>query len=139
MLSKTPISQVMTKDVIVIDINDSLTEAERIFGNRSLRHAPVLQNGKLVGMLSLVDLRRNLHGDQPEVLTTKSAKVGDLMTSDPVSMQIGVSVGAVAQRFTEDDFHAIPILDADRVVGIVSTTDIIKFLLESVEELESKE
>ncbi|NND34225.1 MAG: CBS domain-containing protein [Saprospiraceae bacterium] len=134
MLSKTPISQIMTKDVVVLDINDNLTEAERVFGNRSLRHAPVLDNGQVVGMLSLVDLRRNLQvDDQPEAFM-RASRVGDLMTPDPVSVQVNASVLEVASIFTGDDFHAIPVLEGDRIAGIVSTTDIIKFLIDSDRE-----
>jgi predicted transcriptional regulator len=137
MISSTPISQIMTKEVIVIDKNDSLIEVERIFGNHSLRHAPVLHQGELVGMLSLVDLRRNLQAEPSDVLSMRAARVEELMTSDPVSLQTNATIQEVATLFTEGDFHAIPILDGDQVVGIVSTTDVIKFLMESVSDLEN--
>lgn len=125
----------MTRDVIVLDVNDSLTEAEVIFGNHNLRHAPVLSRGQLVGMLSLVDLRRSLDFDESTQM--RLAKVGQLMTPDPVSVQVGATITDVAHLFMEDDFHAIPVLDGIRVVGIISTTDIIRYLIESLEDRES--
>lgn len=136
MNSTSPISQIMTKEVIVLNSNDSLTEAERIFGNHNLRHAPVLRQNELVGMLSLVDLRRSLEFD--EISSRRLTRVGELMTPDPVSVQVGATIADVAQLFMEDDFHAIPVLEGIRVVGIISTTDIIRYLLESLQELEAE-
>lgn len=138
MISSTPVSAIMTKDVVVLDVDDSLTEAERVFGNHNLRHAPVLHGGQLVGMLSLIDLRRSLQAGD-EKLNRRSGKVGVLMTPDPVSIQVSATVHQVATLLTEDEFHAIPVLEGDRVVGIVSTTDVIRFLIESVESLEAED
>lgn len=138
MLVSTPIAKIMTEDVVVLDINDSLTEVEFVFRNHNLRHAPVLQNGRLVGMLSLVDLRRNLETEDEE-RKRSSAKVGALMTADPINVQVNATVHQVAILLTEDEFHALPVLDGDRIVGIVSTTDVIRFLIESIEEMEKND
>jgi len=131
----TPISTIMTKEVIVIDINASLTEAERVFGDHSLRHAPVLQGGQLVGMLSLIDLRRSMEVEESNVAQKRMVKVSQLMTPDPVSVQIDATVKEVAHLFMEDEFHAVPVLDGQRVLGIVSTTDVIRFLVEGLEKV----
>ena len=133
MKSETSVSIIMTKEVITLDINDSLTEAERIFGNHSLRHAPVLKGGQLVGMLSLVDLRRSLEFEENLVPPKRRVHVGQLMSVDPVSVQVDKTIREVAHLFLEDEFHAVPVLDGQRVVGIVSTTDVIRFLLDNME------
>lgn len=138
MLSTTPISVIMTKEVVLLDIDDSLTEVERVFGNHNLRHAPVLHRGQLAGMLSLIDLRRNLEASEEKGIK-RSAKAGALMTADPVSVQVSATIHQVATLFTEGEFHALPVLEGDRVVGIVSTTDVIKFLMESIESLEKED
>ena len=134
MKNETPVSVIMTKDVITVDINDSLTEAERMFGNHSLRHAPVLKSGQLVGMLSLVDLRRSLEFEENLIPPNRRVHVGQLMSVDPISVQVDTTIREVAHLFLEDEFHAVPVLDGQRVVGIVSTTDVIRFLLENMEE-----
>jgi len=56
--------------------------------------------------------------------------VGELMTRDPVSVQADDTVGELAEIFTENDFHAVPVMEGERIVGIVSTTDLIRFFLE---------
>ncbi len=139
MRSSTPISDIMSTSVISFDVNDSLLEVERTFGNHNLRHAPVLEEGQLVGMLSLLDIRRKLGPEGDDTHPRISAKVGELMTQDPIHVQVSASVSEVAAIFIEDNFHAIPVLEGDRVVGIVSTTDIIRFLLEIVKEMEEKQ
>ena len=59
----------------------------------------------------------------------KELKVKDIMTSKPFSLTTEASVEEVAQVLSLGNYHAIPILENDKLVGIVSTADIIKFFL----------
>ncbi len=131
MADNTRISEIMTKEVVIMDANDPVREAEEMFGNHSLRHAPVLSGGELVGMLSLVDIQQKTQSPTEELVATiESMLVSHFMTPDPISVQESATVREVAALFVENEFHAIPVLDGERVVGIVSTTDIIRFFLE---------
>lgn len=67
---ETRISEVMTKDVITVDPRTSLREAAKIMADRWIRHLPVLEGGKLVGVLSQRDLAGVLAGalNEPEAL-----------------------------------------------------------------------
>ena len=131
MKSETSISEIMTKDVIFLDAMDPIRHAEETFGNYSVRHAPILSNGALVGMLSLTDVQQKVYSTEEGAISTiDSLIVQKIMTPDPVTVQASATVHEVATLFTENNFHAIPVLDGDRVAGIVSTTDIIRFFLE---------
>lgn len=134
MKNKTSVSEIMTKDVFALDADDTIGDVEEAFRNHSLRHAPVVSYGELVGMLSLVDVKSRGDADDQEGYDSFSITVKHLMTPDPVCVQIDTTVLEAAALFTENDFHAIPVLDGDRVVGIVSTTDVIKFFLESFDD-----
>ena len=133
MIDTTRVSEIMTKDVLLLDADDPIREAEKTFRNHFLRHAPVMSDGELVGMLSIVDLNNRQESNEeaegdPHFIT---ARVEQLMTPDPVSIQSDSTIREVATLFMENEFHAIPVLEDDRIVGIISTTDIIKFFLES--------
>jgi CBS domain-containing protein len=66
----TPLSAVMTKDLITVDPGTSLREAARIMTEKWIRHLPVLEGGKLVGIVSQRDLAGVLAGalNEPESL-----------------------------------------------------------------------
>src|SRR5207244_9252010 len=69
-LEETRISQVMSKDLVTVGPGTSLREAAKIMADRWIRHLPVLDNGKLVGILSQRDLAGVLAGalNEPEAL-----------------------------------------------------------------------
>lgn len=66
----TPLSAVMSKDLITVDPGTSLREAARIMTEKWIRHLPVLEGGKLVGIVSQRDLAGMLAGalNEPESL-----------------------------------------------------------------------
>ena len=86
---------------------------------------------KLVGMVSLVDFMYNISGaglsDDHKIY--KTLKVKDIMTSKPFYLNTISTVEDVAKVLALGKYHAIPILENDRLVGIVSTADIINYYL----------
>jgi CBS domain-containing protein len=69
-IDDTPISEVMSKDVITVGPGTSLREAAKVMAERWIRHLPVVDNGKLVGVLSQRDLAGVLAGalNEPDAL-----------------------------------------------------------------------
>ena len=128
MRANIPVSQIMSKELIMLDEQDSLWEAEKTFRDYHLRHAPVVSGGELTGMLSVADLSR-----VTTVKTGSALTIGQIMTPDPVAVQSDASLKEVAQIFLENEFHAIPVLEGDIIVGIVSTTDLIGYLMDALE------
>jgi CBS domain-containing protein len=69
-LEETRIAEVMTKDVVTVGPGTSLREAAKIMADRWIRHLPVVDGGKLVGVLSQRDLAGVLAGalNEPDAL-----------------------------------------------------------------------
>jgi CBS domain-containing protein len=69
-LEQARISEVMTKDLVTVGPGTSLREAAKVMADRWIRHLPVLDGGKLVGVLSQRDLAGMLAGalNEPEAL-----------------------------------------------------------------------
>jgi predicted transcriptional regulator len=69
-LSETRISEIMSKDVITVAPGASLREAAKVMADQWIRHLPVVDNGKLVGVLSQRDLAGVLAGalNEPDAL-----------------------------------------------------------------------
>ncbi|WP_323789451.1 HPP family protein [Psychroserpens sp.] len=127
------VTKVMTKDVVCITPNQHLLDVKHIYEKDKFHHhIPVVENDKLVGMVSLLDFMYHISGagisDDHEVY--KKLRVKDILTSNPFYLTTEASIAEVAKVFTKGKFHAVPILENDSVVGIVSTVDVINYFLQ---------
>ncbi|WP_223551144.1 MULTISPECIES: CBS domain-containing protein [Aestuariivivens] len=136
MIRKAPISTIMTEHVITLRKKDSLEKAEKIFKKHNIRHIPIVTNNVVIGMLSKTDLLRLKFSDYGEKENMDSdAFVYHMFTIEQIMQQKIVTVSSsnsikeVAEIFATKEFHALPVVDNNKLVGIVTTTDIIKYLL----------
>lgn len=130
------ISTIMTSNVVTLDVNDSLTKAEELFKSNNIRHIPVVSGSKIIGMLSYSDILRVGVPDEDTESNNVVSLVYDMYTLDQVmtknvkTLYYNDYVKSAALIFSESDFRALPIVDEDmNLVGILSSTDLIKFLL----------
>lgn len=131
-----PISHIMTESVITIDVKASLHKAEAIFRKKKIRHLPVLSGENLVGIVSLTDLQRlsfvNSYGEYEEDVDSamlNMLRLSQVMVSHPVSIQVSQTIREAAELLSQREFHALPVLDGQKLVGIVTTTDLIRYML----------
>ena len=132
----TPVSEIMTREVITLKITDSLEYADHLFKSEHIRHIPVVKNNLVLGMLSYTDLLRISFADAvDEDAGTVDTVVYNMFTKEQVMAKNLVSVPpettikSVAEMLAKREFHSIPIIDNTKLVGIVTTTDLINFLL----------
>lgn len=134
-MKKEPISAIMTKNVVTLSTNDSLVEAEKLFKKHHIRHIPVVENEKIVGMLSLTDLLRlsfvDSYDDATETDSTlyNMLSIGQIMANNPVKVPSDSIIKEVASMLASKEFHALPVVDNERLVGIVTTTDLLNYLV----------
>lgn len=126
----------MTKDVLTIDINDSLQSANKLFRKHPIRHLPVLSENKLIGILSQTDILRisfgNAFSDEQEngdEAIFEMLSINQVMKHSPVTTHPDSSINEAGELFTRREFHALPVVKDDKLVGIITTTDIIKYFL----------
>ena len=136
----TPISSIMTRDVITVDVTAPLETAEQYFKRKHIRHIPVTKEGKIKGMLSYNDLLRisfadsyTLADEDMDDSVYSMFTIDQVMARNLVTVDPQVTVREAARIFSEKEFHAIPVVDGDELVGIITTTDIINFLLDQYE------
>lgn len=129
------ITAVMTKNVVCVSPQQDLLDVKRIYEKKEFHHhIPVVENDKLVGMVSLLDFMYHISGAglSDDYAVYKKLKVRDIMTPNPFYLTTDANIEEVATVLTEGNYHAVPILENDKIVGIVSTADIIKHLLKAV-------
>lgn len=131
------ITTIMTKDVVCVSPDQKIIDVKHIYEkNKFHHHIPVTVNGTLKGMISLVDFMYHIKGagitDSDVIYNELKAK--DIMTRNPFYLTSTATIEEVANVLGKGLYHAVPIIDNDKVVGIVSTADIIKFLLSELSQ-----
>jgi CBS domain-containing protein len=122
----------MTNDVVCVSPQQKIIDVKHIYEKPNFHHhIPVTENGKLVGMISLIDFMYNISGaglnDDAKVYNELNVK--DIMTRKPFFLTTKATIEDVALALSNGYFHAVPILEEDNLVGIVTTADVIKFFI----------
>lgn len=135
MKRRTPVSEIMTKDIIALDRSDDLERAEMLFKRYNIRHIPVVNEESIIGMLSYTDLLKISFADLAEddhnvnTVVYNMFSIEQVMTKNLVCVTSNTTIREVAEILAQNEFHALPVVDNDTLVGIVTTTDLINYLL----------
>lgn len=136
MIRKAQISTIMTEHVITLKKQDSLEKAEHLFKKHNIRHIPVVSGDMVVGMLSYTDLLRLSFADvtdgndsDADALVYKMFTIKQVMKKNIITVPTSNSIKDVAEILATREFHSLPVVDNNKLVGIVTTTDLIKYLL----------
>ena len=135
-----PISTIMSNNVIKLNLSDSLSKAEELFKTHNIRHIPVVNGDKVVGIISNADLLKvalaDYNDDDTEVTGTlyNMFTLEQVMTKNVATVLSFTSIRDVAEIFATNDFRALPVTYENKLVGIITTTDIIKYLLSQFED-----
>ena len=145
------VRDIMTTGLITISPEAEILQAAKILLGNHINGIPVVDEaGKLVGILCQSDLiAQQKRIPIPSVFTfmdgvfsTSSAKqiekqiqkiaaitVAQAMTPDPVFVEPGMSIEVVASLMVDNGFHTIPVLEEEKLVGVVGKEDILKTLI----------
>jgi len=126
----------MSKNVITVDINDSMEDAMKNLKEHDIRMLPVMKKGKLVGIVTDRDLKKASASDATTLeihellyLLTK-IKVKDIMTKDVITVPPDYTVEETAQVLEKNRISGVPVVDADgQLVGTITQTDLFRVLI----------
>ena len=136
-----PVSTLMTTRLVTVAPGDPVSMIKSIFEQQRLHHVLVVRHKTLLGIISKSDYlqfvrnadmamadhqTRSMH-NEPAWL---NYKVEDIMTTGIATLESTDRINVALQVFAENRFHAIPVVDEGDVVGIITTYDIIRQLLE---------
>jgi len=131
------ISKVMSTSPVTVHVGDPISKVRKLIEEHSVHHVPVVSGDKLVGIISWSDLLRvsfgefgNQDGQQLDTILDHTYSMTDLMVANPRTVPITGSVRDAARILAEGKFHALPVVDGEKLAGIVTSTDLIKFLAE---------
>jgi CBS domain-containing protein len=136
MKKREPISHIMTKTVVTANEKDDLkTVVEKLKAN-AIRHIPIVKGKEVIGIISRTDINRLTFGalfegqDNADEAILEMLTVPQVMTSKPKTVSPDTIIRDLAEIFVKEEFHALPVVDNGELKGIVTTTDVMKYLLE---------
>lgn len=137
MNSLGPVSEIMTANPIVLPPSATIGDAAKIFDKHKVHHIPIAIDNTLLGMVSMSDylfFRRGFLDDRDdekiENIRMNNYEVSFIMTKGLAKMSSNERINVALDIFKENLFHAIPIVDNEVLVGILTTHDIIINLAE---------
>lgn len=139
---RTPVAQVMTKDVITLNPDSPMMLVAEIFETHNFHHIPILnKKGKIKGILSRTEFHKLLHGFT--VFNLKSAAkfnkevfqsvtAGEVMTKQVATLYPDDNLETAMGYFRENLFHAAPVINRQtrELEGIVTTFDLLNFIFQ---------
>jgi len=149
----TPLSEVMTTEVLTFSPDDNVGDAMRTLVDRRIDGAPVVDgDGTVVGVLSTGDLivsESRLHFPtiielfgatlelpsskrkfEEDLRRTLGSTVAEVMSTDPITVDVDDTVEAAATLLHRHDIARLPVIGPSGLVGIVSRVDILREILQ---------
>ncbi len=133
----TTVREIMAKNPATLDRNETLDLAESIMNLGRIRHMPVVEDGKLVGIVSQRDMFRSAlitslgFGRKTTGALIKTIKIKEIMTEKVVTISPDASVKEAARQMMDKKIGCLPVLEGDRLVGIVTETDMLQYVVEN--------
>ena len=118
-----PVSSVMTTDLITVSPDESLDRVKEIFNTTRIHHIPVVEGDSIIGLVTTWDMWK-LNKPFEEY---SSIYVKDVMTTKVATLEPKSKIGTAAEVFLENLFHALPIVDSGKLVGIITTFDVLQY------------
>ena len=133
MRSNDPVSHIMIAAPEVVEREQTLGDIRKAFASMRFHHLPVVSDGKLVGLISSNNLLKLGidEGTEETSFIDNTITANDIMTRDVITLNHRSTIETAAQQLSAGGIHALPVIDENmRLVGIVTSTDLINFLLE---------
>ncbi len=122
---KLTIDECMTPAPYSIEPAQAMSEAHAIMREHQIRHLPVVDDGHLVGIVSIRDLHlmQTLDDVDPEQVTVAAA-----MSPEPYVVQLGTDLREVAIKMGAHKYGSAVVMDGEKVVGMFTTVDAMRVL-----------
>jgi acetoin utilization protein AcuB len=126
----------MNPNVITVDADDSMLDATKLLKEHNIRHLPVLEKGKLVGVITDRALKRAAPSDATALEAHEllyliaNIKVREIMTKNPITVPYNYTIEEAADLLLQARISGMPVVGKDGdVIGTITQTDLFKVLI----------
>ncbi len=122
----------MVTDLVTIGKEAGIRDALTVMKKFSVRHLPVVEGGLFIGLVTSGDLKQAILASMLETL-----KVGDVMLQNPITITRDTSLEKAARIIYEKNIGCLPVVEDEKIVGIITIKDILKAFIEIMGVLKS--
>ena len=152
------VKEFMNKNVICLNPDDTIFEAAKILSQLNIAGAPVVEKEKILGIISISDIikfidiklgrlpnigtpglstlllvllqMQKVHSDfKKELKKITATKIRDVMSKNVITISPSSTIVEVAELMEKHDVNRLPVVDNEKIIGIVARADIIKSLI----------
>jgi CBS domain-containing membrane protein len=129
------VSKIMTPNPITVNTTNKISEVVKIFAEENIHHIPVVSGNDLIGMISKTDIDKvsfvtNLQDEKANTVIYDNLEIEQVMSNQLDTVQTDDQIRDAASLLAGGRYHAIPVLEGKKLEGIVTSTDVINYLLE---------
>jgi acetoin utilization protein AcuB len=134
-MEKQRVNDWMTSNPVTITKNTSLTAASRLMKGKDIRHLPVVESSKVVGMVTWGDIREISASDVAELAfyelpyLYENVQVSSIMTRHPITIAPTTTITCAARIMLDNKFGGLPVIEHGKLVGILTENDIFRMLV----------
>jgi len=137
MIKLDTISKIMTTTLHTVGANVNFLEVKEVFDRFPIRHVLVVDGDKLLGMISRTDFMRITYGaslsekgdDEINQLIYETVSAKEAMTKNLVTITSKSTIEEAARMLKRNALHALPVVDNGKLKGIITTTDLLGYLI----------
>jgi acetoin utilization protein AcuB len=123
----------MERNLVTIDRKTTIQEAISLMKKHSIRHLPVIEEGRLVGLVTEGDMRQVFVASLIEELS-----IDDVMIKDPITVKVDAEIDDAARVIHYNKIGGLPVVDEDQgLLGIITVADIMAAFIELMGVLKS--
>ncbi len=132
------VREIMSPDPVVLTVDDELSLAHDIMSLGRIRHLPVVEGSKLVGIISQRDLFKAslasvLDDDYDKNREhLKSIKIKEIMVKDVISVPPDMNLREAGRILLKEKIGCLPVVENDRLIGLLTETDLLSFLIDHI-------
>jgi CBS domain-containing protein len=119
------VRDIMTKNVVTIEVNRTALEAAKIMAEKGISSLIVLKDQDPVGIITERDFVKKICIKE---LNVSRVKVNDVMSKIRTVADPEISIEVAVQRMVNHKIRRLPIMEDGKVVGIITVTDLAKYL-----------
>jgi CBS domain-containing protein len=131
----TRVADIMTRDVVTVEPENSVATAIRLMRQGELRRLPVVEDGRLLGIVTSGDLRRTtglssiLRDQSQDNFLWQHIPIANVMTLNPITLAPDAPVAEAARLLIEHKIGGLPILSDGKLVGIITSSNLLQHLI----------
>ena len=131
------VKDLMATNVSTLGRNDTLDLADNVMNLDRIRHLPVLDEKRVVGVVSQRDLFRSAlavalgYGERAQATLLKTLRVKEVMSEPAITISSEAPIKEAARLMIERKIGCLPVIEGGRLVGIVTETDILRHIVDN--------